>query len=85
MDEIKFCVKSLIIAVALVLAMQIQISGRTIEGYADEWLHTSSAPIYLQKVADGGALALRNAKKAVLDFSGHAFGKTDSNIQRASR
>ena len=67
----------------IVLAMQVKVSNVSIEEHAEGWLRTSSIPQYLQKVADGAALAIRNATHAVANYTTHALGANEG--QRASR
>jgi hypothetical protein len=85
MAEINFCLKSFFYSLLVVFGMQMHFSGRSLESRANEWLHTSALPLQLQKVADGGTLVFLNAKKALLEISSHAFGKSDPNTQKASR
>ncbi len=69
MTEIFSAFKSLFMAAILIMAMQIKIGGKTIESICFNWLHNSKIAAYLQDVADGGALALRN----LAEQSGETF------------
>lgn len=55
-----FVLKSLILTMALVVFMQIKVGSSTIESYSQRWLQKSTASVYIQSVAAGGALALKN-------------------------
>jgi hypothetical protein len=83
MEEFKYGLKILAASFAIVLAMQIKVSGGTVEEHTENWLRTSSAPMYLQKVADGAALAIRNAVHSISNYTNHALGANEG--QRASR
>jgi|GEM_PF-2293550 len=83
MAEFKFALKTFGFALAVVLALQIRFSGATLEEHSLSWIRTSPVPKYLQKVADGGALAVRNATKAVTDYTSRAINGSEG--QRASR
>lgn len=60
MSEFIFVVKSLILTVLLVVFMQVKVGNSSLEGYSQAWLQRSSVSIYIQSVAAGGALALKN-------------------------
>ena len=83
MVEIKFCLKALMASILIVLCLQIHVGGRSAEQHMQSWLETSPVAGQLQKVADGGALAVRNATKSVAQLASRAVGNSDS--QKASR
>lgn len=83
MDEFKFAVKSLISTILLLLVLQIKVGHAPIESYVQDWTQNSAVTKYLQKVAAGGALALKNTSKSVAEFSSQVFG--NSETQKASR
>lgn len=60
MSELFFVVKSLFLTVILVVAMQVKVGEASLEQYSQHWLQKSSVSIYIQSVAAGGALALKN-------------------------
>lgn len=60
MSELMFVLKSFIITVVLVVAMQVKVGNSSLESYSQWWLQKSSVSIYIQSVAAGGALALKN-------------------------
>jgi hypothetical protein len=83
---------------AIVLGMQLKIGQRTIEESSIEWLQSSSVPKFLNQVASGGVLMIRNSGKASADFFSSQFGgisseskagrlnfeiKRSSNVERA--
>jgi len=74
MSELMFVVKSFIITVVLVVAMQVKVGNSSLEAYSQSWLQKSSVSIYVQSVAAGGALALRNL-----------FFTVKSSVEQASR
>lgn len=55
-----FVLKSFIITVVLIVAMQVKVGNSSLESTAQWWLQKSSVSIYIQSVAAGGALALKN-------------------------
>jgi hypothetical protein len=65
MSELIFVIKSLVITVVLVILMQVKVGNASIEDYSQHWLTRSSVSIYIQSVAAGGALALRNLAMSV--------------------
>ena len=83
MAEVKFCLKAFLAAICIVLAMQIHVGNSTIEHHTQNWLETSPLAGYLEKVAEGAALAIRNATKSVTQVTSQAFGTSET--QRASR
>jgi hypothetical protein len=83
MDEVKFCLKSLFAAVLVVLLLQIHVGGETLETHAHNWIQTSTVSHYLEKVAGGATLVIRNTGKSVSQFAGQAFGGGET--QKASR
>ncbi|WP_413289588.1 hypothetical protein [Bdellovibrio sp. HCB337] len=60
MSEILFVVKCLVLTVLLTVFMQVKVGSASIEAYSQNWLQRSSVSIYIQSVAAGGALALKN-------------------------
>ena len=60
MSEFFFVMKSLVLAVLIVVFMQAKVGDSSLEGYSQAWLQRSSVSIYIQSVAAGGALALKN-------------------------
>jgi hypothetical protein len=83
MDEIKFVIKNLIVTVVLLLALQVKVGANTLEYQAITLIETSSVTRYLQNVAQGAVLAIRNAGKATSDFVSRTFQQQET--QRASR
>lgn len=73
-----FVVKSFIITVVLVVAMQVKVGNSSLESYSQWWLQKSSVSIYVQSVAAGGALALRNL---YYNVKGGVVGTVDSYRQ----
>jgi hypothetical protein len=84
-SEVIFVIKSLILAVALTVVLQIEIGQESIENRAEFWLHTSTVPRYLQDVADGAVKAVKNASKYASDVINSPSSKSIGNNQRASR
>jgi ABC-type sulfate transport system permease component len=60
MSELLFVLKSFFLTVLLVIAMQIKVGSSSLEQYTQWWLQKSSVSVYVQTVAAGGALALKN-------------------------
>lgn len=55
-----FVLKSFLLTVILVVAMQVKVGNSSLEQHSQWWLQNSSVSIYVQSVAAGGALAIRN-------------------------
>ena len=88
MNEIFFILKSLVITILLIMAMQIKVGNRTIEASCFHWLHESKVAAYIQDVADGGALLLQNTIKQVGDHirnMGYDSTANESSDVRARR
>jgi hypothetical protein len=67
--------------------MQVKVGNTTLEAYSQWWLQKSSVSIYIQSVAAGGALALKNLVSGV---KGSVTGTMDhyrqsSKAQQAGR
>jgi hypothetical protein len=60
MEELKFVLKCFFFTMILIVLMQVKIGGAPIEGYCYRWLQRSTVSQYIQSVAAGGAMALRN-------------------------
>ncbi len=67
MSELFYSFKCLFFTVVLVIAMQLKIDGRTIENVSYEWMRYSKVSIYIQSVAAGGVLAIKNLTTKVKD------------------
>ncbi len=83
MAEVKFCLKAFLASVLIVLAMQIHVGQLTVERHTQNWLETSPIAGYLEKVASGAVLAIRNATKSITQMTSQALGTPET--QRASR
>lgn len=60
MSELMFIVKSLVMTFLLTVLMQVKVGDSSLERQAQWYLQRSPVSIYVQSVAAGGALALRN-------------------------
>lgn len=60
MSELIFVLKSLVITAALIVAMQVKVGNHSLEAYSNWWLKKSTVSLYVQSVAAGGALALKD-------------------------
>ncbi len=67
MNELFFVLKCLVFTAVVVIFMQLKVGGTTIEGRTYRWLQRSGVSVYLQSVAAGGALAIKNLSVAVKD------------------
>lgn len=83
MAEVKFCLKTLVAAILIVLCLQVKVGNQTAEQHIQTWIETSPLVAHVEKVAAGGALAVRNATKSVSQMANKAMGSTDA--QKASR
>ena len=83
MPEVMFVLKSLAIAVVLMICLQVKMGSTSLENHMTRWIQTSSIPQYLRGVSSGAVLAVRNAAKTTTDFVGSTFGHSSEN--RAGR
>lgn len=67
MTELKFVAKCFLFTAILVVMMQLKVGGSTIEAYSFHWLRKSTVSQYVQSVAAGGAMALRNLGSSIKD------------------
>lgn len=65
MSEAIFVLKCLVFTAILVVFMQLKVGGATIEKRAYGWLQHSTVSQYVQSVAAGGVMALRNLGSSV--------------------
>lgn len=84
MPEIAFVIKSIFIAVLVMIGLQYKIGNTTLEQRAHAWIQTSSTALYLQQVASGAVLAIRNASGMATGFVSKTFN-SDFSTQKASR
>lgn len=87
MPEVVSTLKSLLVALIIIVCLQVKIGSATLENHAQEWIHTSSVGLYLQGAADGAALMFHQAGKSVSNFVGKTFGYRSHSVetQRAGR
>lgn len=86
MDELKFVMKCLLLTMILVVLMQVKVGASSIETYSFQWLRTSSTSQYLQSVAAGGAMALRNLGETIKQgVSSTVDGYREGSHQKAVR
>lgn len=84
MPEVMFVLKSLVIAVVVMICLQIKIGNTSIEENAHQWIQRSSVSRYLQNVSAGAVLAMRNAASAASSFISETIGN-DHTSQKAGR
>lgn len=60
MEELKFVLKCFAATSLLIVLMQVKVGGNSIESYSFRWLQHSTASQYIQSVAAGGVMAIRN-------------------------
>lgn len=60
MSELTFVIKSFVLTVLIVVFLQMKVGSTTLESYSQRWLQKSPVSGYIQSVAAGGTLALRN-------------------------
>lgn len=73
MSDIWFFLKTFVLTVAIVIAMQIQVGGRSIENHALSWVQSSVVASPLNGVAQGAAKMIRDAATAVKKKVKHPF------------
>ena len=84
MPEVMFVLKAFVVSVVITVCMQVKVGNVSVESHAQNWLQTSSLPIYLQKVSEGAVLAIKNAGGTAKQFVTETFGQ-DPHTQRAAR
>lgn len=62
MRDLFFVLKTFILTVAVILAMQVQLGERTIESHAQQWIESSAVVAPLNAVAKGAAKMIRDAR-----------------------
>ncbi|MNJ93529.1 hypothetical protein D3C87_112110 [compost metagenome] len=67
MEELKFVLKCFLFTALLVVMMQVKVGGTSLEQHSYRWLQRSTVSQYIQSVAAGGAMALRNLSYSVKD------------------
>lgn len=67
MEALKFVIKCLAFTMLLVVLMQVKVGPSSVETYSLRWLQSSTASQYIQSVAAGGAMALRNLGSSLKD------------------
>jgi hypothetical protein len=86
MDELKFVLKCFAFTAVLVVLMQVKVKGHSVEQYSFYWLRTSTVSQYIQSVAAGGAMALRNLGSNVKDgVASTVDGFKEGSSERAIR
>lgn len=85
MSDAIFVIKCFIVAVGLAFAMQMKISGVSIESRMDSFIHKSSAAAHLQDAAAGGARLIQESYSSVKNFvldSTKSFRQSESKGNR---
>ena len=84
MPEVMFVLKSMAIAIVLMIGLQVKIGNTSLESSLQNWIRTSSISNYVHGVSSGAVLAIRNAAQVTKDFVAETFGH-ESGAQRAGR
>jgi hypothetical protein len=84
MPELMFVVKSLAFAVIVAIGLQMQVGSTSLEHHVQNWVRNSSVAQYVQNVASGAVLVIRNGVKSGSEFVSQTFGN-ESIAQRAGR
>jgi len=86
MDELKFVLKCFAFTAILVVLMQVKVKGYSVEAYSFHWLRTSTVSQYIQSVAAGGAMALRNLGHSVKEgIASTVDGFNEGSSEKAIR
>jgi hypothetical protein len=78
MVDFFFFVKTFILTVAIVLAMQIQVGDKSIETHTLSFVHSSYVVMPLNSAAQGGA-------KLIRDLSSYVSGKVRRNTKKNAK
>ena len=84
MSELMFVLKAFAMAAIITVFMQVKVGTQTLESQAEDFLQRSTVATYLQGVASGAALMIKNASKTTTDFISKKMGH-DTNTEKASR
>lgn len=84
MGEVVFILKSLVLTVLLMMFLQVKVGSTSIEQQTEQWLQTSQISLYMQKVASGAVLFIRNTSKVASDLVAKTFNGMATET-RASR
>lgn len=84
MSEFGFVLKSLVLAIFITILLQFNFGSQTLEVHAYQWVKDSKVGPYLQNVAKGAVLLMKDAKTATTEFISDNF-KSDSSEAKASR
>lgn len=84
MAEVMFVVKSFVIALVVVAGLQMRLGQKSLETHAFEMIRSTAQATGLEKIAQGGALFIKNAGQSVSGFVSKTFGH-GSETQQAGR
>ena len=85
MGEIFFVLKSFAISVLVILCLQIQSGGVTLEEKAEDWIRTSPIGRKLGEVAQGASLAVRHLVNDGTNMVRRTIGAESPTVQKAGR
>ena len=77
MDELKFVLKGLGIALLVTILLQFKIGNETLETKSDHWIHQSSVGIFLNQTAVGAVTISKKASVGATQLWAKAFGKSN--------
>ncbi|GEM_PF-3380543 len=78
-------VRYFVISIILVGALQVEMKGKSLEGYVTDWFYTSNVAQQIRTAAKGGALLIENGAHSTKRFFKDVFGSASNAADRASR
>lgn len=85
MLELLSVLKSLLIAVAVMMCLQIKVGSTSLENHMHHWVQTSRVSHYLQHVSAGAVQAIRDGSQAASGILSQTFSSNPSEQQEAGR
>jgi hypothetical protein len=84
MPEIMFILKSMVVTILVMMALQAKVGNSSMEDHLHLWIQTSSISKHIHEVSSGAVQVIHNATKSATDFVAHTFGH-DTSVQKAGR
>jgi hypothetical protein len=80
MSELFFCLKTFVLTIAIVLALQLQVGERTLESHAMMFMQSSAVVTPLNNVARGAAKMFEDLKEKARKQAGYYQQKFSNNF-----
>lgn len=84
MPEIGQIIKLFVLSILVVMGLQVNVGGDTIENHMQDWIHSSKTVGYFKEIASGGVVVLQDAGRTAKNYILETInGK--SKVESASR